>query len=526
MQLVEQGKLDLDADVNTYLKRVRIPATYSQPITLRTLMTHTAGFEQAGVGYEVSLDPAHLMPMVQALTQHMPARVRPPGLMSAYSNYGAALAGLIVEEVSGFSYVDYVQKNIFAPLDMRYATVAEPLPASLAPYKVPGYVREAGRFVAQPPTFEGGFAPAGSGSVSALDMAHFMIAHLQDGRYENRQILEPETAQLMHARAFQLDPRLPGMALGFYEQQLNGLRLLAHGGNDPYFNTELYLIPEKHLGIFVSCSGGAGDTAAAGVLQALLDRYFPAPAVSTPSVAGTAESLSKYVGSYWWTRRSENFIDKFYGLPAQISVNADAGHLLLGSGDDQIALAPVGVNFFQQINGPHKIAFRTAASGAVTYMFFDFLPFMPLERAPLLDRASFWYPLLAGAILIFLAALSVFVCRWRRIVAMEKAPRRALALVAVVAAWALATVIAGVVTLLLVDELTKLSRIPTSLNLFLLMPIVLVALTAVLSGTVIHCWLRRYGSVSVRLGCTVVTLAALVVCLFAHHWNLLGWRFG
>lgn len=246
MQLVEAGKLDLDTDVNTYLKTVKIPRTYEVPITLRHLMTHTAGFEEGGVGYQITTDPGKLpVSITETMAKHMPARVKPPGEMLSYSNYGASLAGLIVEEVSGVAYNDYIQKNIFDPLGMNYATVEEPVPASLEPYAALGYARANGEFVTKRPTYEGGFRPAGSASVSANDMAHFMIAHLQDGRYEDKQILKPETAKLMHSPAFQFDERLPAMDLGFYELNMNGLRVISHGGADELFNTALYLVPDK-----------------------------------------------------------------------------------------------------------------------------------------------------------------------------------------------------------------------------------------------------------------------------------------
>ncbi|GKU79416.1 serine hydrolase [Paenibacillus sp. L3-i20] len=210
MQLVEQGKIDLDKDVSTYLKTVQIPKSYSEPITMRHLMTHTAGFEEGGVGYQITTDAKKLpISISETLNKHMLARVQAPGEMMSYSNFGAALAGLIVEEVSGMAYNDYIQKNIFDPLDMKYATVQEPIPASLEPYSVLGYARENGQFATKPPTYEGGFRPAGSGAASAQDMAHFMIAHLQDGRFGEKNIFKPETAQLMHSLAFQFHKDMP-----------------------------------------------------------------------------------------------------------------------------------------------------------------------------------------------------------------------------------------------------------------------------------------------------------------------------
>ena len=117
MQLVAQGKLNLDADVNTYLD-FRIPETYPQPITLRHLLTHTAGFEDQHVAL-VALKEEDLAPPRAWLVSHIPARVRPPGERAAYSNYGAALAGYIVARVAGESYSQYVQDHLLNPLGMH-----------------------------------------------------------------------------------------------------------------------------------------------------------------------------------------------------------------------------------------------------------------------------------------------------------------------------------------------------------------------------------------------------------------------
>ncbi len=139
MQLVEQDRLDLNADVNTYLD-FRIPATLGDgdeddedasrlaPITLAHLLTHTPGFEDR-VFETVVEDSADLMPLGEWLASHIPTRVRPPGELTAYSNYGTALAGYIVERVSGLPYEQYVAQNILAPLGMTHTTAQRPLPA-------------------------------------------------------------------------------------------------------------------------------------------------------------------------------------------------------------------------------------------------------------------------------------------------------------------------------------------------------------------------------------------------------------
>jgi CubicO group peptidase (beta-lactamase class C family) len=133
MQLVEQGKLDLDKDINTYLKTFQVPAAFGAPITLRHLMTHTAGFQEGILGYFIGNDSTNIRPIEETLRRHIPTRVRPPGEFASYSNYGASLAGLIVEQVSGEPFAEYIERHIYQPLGIRYATFREPLPAALRP---------------------------------------------------------------------------------------------------------------------------------------------------------------------------------------------------------------------------------------------------------------------------------------------------------------------------------------------------------------------------------------------------------
>src|SRR6202789_3268192 len=176
MQLVEQGKIDLDADVNRYLD-FKIPPRDGLPITMRNLMQHTAGFEEQVKGL-ISEDPKApgLEPL---LKQWVPERVFAPGSTPAYSNYGAALAGYIVQRVSGESFNDYVKKHLFAPLDMQPSSFRQSFPETLAPLMSKGYVLGSG----EPHPFEiVGPAPPGAVASPAGDMAHFMVGHRHDGR--------------------------------------------------------------------------------------------------------------------------------------------------------------------------------------------------------------------------------------------------------------------------------------------------------------------------------------------------------
>ncbi len=530
MQLVEEGKLDLDTDVNTYLKGVKIPEVFGKPITLREIMTHTAGFEEGFLGYLISSDPNTQLPIATAMAVHRPAEVSPPGSMSAYSNYGAALAGLVVEQVSGMPYNAYVETHIFEPLDMHYATVQEPVPERLAPYVTTGYKFENGGEVAQPYEVIGGFRAAGSAAVSALDMTHLMLAHLQGGRYGDRQILKPATVDLMHATAFQLDPRFPGMALGLYHADINGRDAIGHGGDTQYCHSDMLLLPKDDVGVFLSFIT-PDNRVRDRIERAFFDRYFPRTAPELPRLpdAQAVRLAAKYQGAYEWTRRNHSALEKVLNLTQGLKVSAlRNGNLVVsGLGQDPIQFEPIGSNLYREVLLQDlKIAFRTDSHGRVTHMFFSEFPFMPTERAPWYDQASVW---LAAAAIIFLACLGSLAStyyRAREIRALPAAQKRAIWAAALTAFWAIATfaVLGGVLAVIGIDGL--LERIPTVLRVGLIMPLAFVALTIYLIVVTFGVWRHRFWSLGRRTGYSVMALAATLLCVFFWQWNLLGWHFG
>ena len=225
MQLVEQGKIDLDRDVNDYID-YKIPDAFGKPITMKNMLTHTPGFEEQIK--DLITFRTDSPDLGQYLKTHIPARIFPPGTVPAYSNYGAALAGYIVERVSGQPFSQYIEEHIFKPLGMDHSTFAQPLPTELAPNMSNGYQlgsEKELKFEMVTPF------PAGSLSSTAEDISRFMIANLQDGQFGDARILKPETAKLMHSRLFGLDPAANAMAYGFYEESRNGHRIIGHGGD-------------------------------------------------------------------------------------------------------------------------------------------------------------------------------------------------------------------------------------------------------------------------------------------------------
>jgi CubicO group peptidase (beta-lactamase class C family) len=322
MQQVEAGKIDLDADVNKYLD-FKIPDYQGKPITMRNLMTHTAGFEEA-LKNLIAEDPKKLIKLGPYLKLWTPARIHPAGEVPAYSNYGAALAGYVVERVSGEPFDDYVQHHIFDPLGMQHATFVQPLPAKYAGDMAKGYMRASDKAKPYELVFAG---PAGSSAVSGADMAKFMIAHLQDGRYGSVQILKPETAKLMHTMADQPLPPFPGMALGFYRDDHNGHEIIAHGGDTVVFHSDLNLFLKDGVGLYISMNSvgkeGAAHTIRGQLLQEFADRYFPgAPAADLPTVATAKQDAQVMAGTYWASRRTDGTPLLMFYVPQQTQIKA------------------------------------------------------------------------------------------------------------------------------------------------------------------------------------------------------------
>lgn len=301
MQLVEQGKLDLDRDVNEYLD-FKIPATYGEPITLRRCMTHTPGFEEAVKDLFVR-NAGELKPLRDYVANHTPRRIFPPGKIPAYSNYATALAGYIVERVSGQPYNEYIRDQILLPLGMNRSTFAQPLPPELEPLMSKGYKLASD---GEKPFEVVQAGPAGSLSTTATDIARFMLAHLQQGRFEKAQILKPETVRLMHTRQFGYAEELNGMALGFYEEDRHGHHIIGHGGDTQYFHSDLHLMLDANLGFFISFnSQGRGDVSSRSIIwERFLDRYFShQPSAANPPGSAVADARA-IAGSYIASRRS------------------------------------------------------------------------------------------------------------------------------------------------------------------------------------------------------------------------------
>lgn len=331
MQLVEAGRIDLNADVNRYLDfRISPPG---RAVTINDLMQHRGGFEE-GLKDLLASDPKLLKTTERYLKENTRPFLFKPGEAPAYSNYGVALAGYIVQRVSGEPFETYVARHITGPLGMAHTTFVQPLPPALAPLAAKGYDTSDG----PPHAYElVGTAPAGSVASTADDMARFMLAHLGGGSYGGARILRPETVAFMHRPPTPPAPGFDTMAHGFFWMQRNGTTVIGHGGDTIVFHTDLALLPEKNVGLFMSFSSRGERDAVYGVRERLfdlfMDRYFPAtPAPLPPAIASAAADARALAGHYESSRRVETgFISLFYLLQQDVVSADDDGTISVSS---------------------------------------------------------------------------------------------------------------------------------------------------------------------------------------------------
>ncbi len=356
MQLHEQGKLDLDRDVNDYLTSLQIPASYSQPITTANLMTHTGGLEDRIIGL-FSLDPESIKPYGEILSSDLPERVRPPGWVSSYSNHGVGVAGALVEDVSGLSWPEYVAQNILEPLDMNHSTAFQPLPEDLVAHMSNGYRYEAGKHAEK--GFE--FIPLGAAggiSASAVDMSKFAMAHLNQGAIPGGRILRQETAKQMHSPLFQPYSELNGWLHGFVDYTSNNTFMLGHNGGTFWFFTEFVLIPQENVSIFLSTNTAGGGAVNGAVFRGLRDRYFPVEVV-LPAGPEQGVDLKLLSGSYATFRHPVTTVGKLLRAAGTINVTAtDDGQLMVaGLGSNPTYWQESASGFFQNVDSGRKMKF-------------------------------------------------------------------------------------------------------------------------------------------------------------------------
>ncbi len=530
MQLVEAGRLDLDQDVNRYLQSLQIPESYPAPITLSTLLAHTAGFEDRALRL-FRRHPDDLLPLDRVVARELPTRIRPPGQVGAYSNYGSALAALVVQEVSGLQWERFAEIRILEPLALTRTSVRQPLPPELEPHAAVSYDFRDGEFLPQP--FElPAASPAGGASASALDMLRFAAALMSD-RADQPSILGTETRLRMQATLYSPTPEVPGMAHGFLLADWNGRRVLFHPGDLLFAHAGLYLLPEEEFALFVAFNAADGGRAREDFIIALREHLFPSrtPAPPPPDAGAAPPPPVALEGWYRPLRRAESTLDKLAELFEQIRVEAPAPGMLR----TRPFLRParlwqeVRPMLYREVRRPQTLVFVTTED-ATLRMFEGDRAVVGHERARWFETAAFHLYLLTACVLVLLTPLLFPVInllmdiRSDRMLA-RRAPTQTPA-----------RLLAALVSLLFLTFLGWVAYQAANPEQFvydlhpawvwmLLLPLTAAVLSVVQAVVTVLAWRGGYWSFLGRLHYTLTTLAALAMSWQLGYWNFLGWNY-
>lgn len=518
MQLQGQGKIDLDADINQYLD-FKIPDTYpGHPITMRNLLTHTPGFEEMSAAEATQAEAFGK----QNLIDTMPERVFPPGKYASYSNYGAELAGYIVQRVSGMPFNDYVKKNIFAPLNMTMSDFEDPLPASEKKYETQTFYFKDGVFVPGADQPLKAVAPAGSMKSTATDMANFMIAQLQDGRFGDGRIMSEKSAVLLHTQHFTYDSRLPGMCYGFYEGEMNGIRYYQHGGDTTTYHAEMALFPEQQLGIYISTNTDAAHSSPIRdlLVKSVLDRYYPVAPGNPDPMEGYKERASRFTGSYVSTRSVFTGPAKYVTMMTpSFSISSEAnGTALLKSGSGAVAGKYVEIQpgLLQQIDGINRLGF-VEENGQPVFFAMSAFPVFAFMKQAFYETPGFNRGLLSVLGAVFMLCLFYVVISLLRRNPSKRSP--SIPLMAVIPMLALS--IAGIASVWGAYVFPADTANEHAVNAFHFGLLISGLLSAVMLVVCAVLWGDEGQGILAKAAALAITLAGVVLTIWGWYWNLI-----
>jgi len=535
MQLVEQGKLNLDTDVNQYLDFQIRPAPHSvsdKPVTLRNLMTHTGGFEESILNILLT-DPKKAISLRDNLIQNQPNRIYPPGEVPAYSNYGVGLASYIVQRTSGEPFEQYVQEHIFNPLGMAHSSFYQPLPKSLEKLPSEGYHGNTTKPVVG---FEI-FNPVGAGGLSstAPDMGRFGSMLLNGGSLDGHQILKAETLAQMWTPQYQANPQMPPICMGFYQDWRNNLRWIGHEGDLIAFHSLFFVEPTQKIVLFISYnSAGGGAEPRPELIDFFSDRYFPGAPAFTP-MKTTPDDMKQIAGTYQTTRRADSTRLAVSNLFGQRNLGFDKdGNLVSSAIKDlrghPLKWKPVGKDLWQAEGEQSKMFAIRDGSGHIVRIAVSF-PGVQVQRVAWYENGKWLIPAFSISLAILAAVLLATILRTGRRIFLRKRVKLAPQPGTVWLSWG--PRLAAITWIVLLSGVGGffMSKgdefLPPNPDWFIWLNLLngavglclLFSLFAVISG--IRVWRRDLRWIT-KVKFTLVAVACVVVSYWAVHWHLIG----
>lgn len=307
MQLVEQGKINLDDPVNQHLRAYKVlhRDTGAPPVTIRHMLTHVAGIGEtrdiADIVRPVIGLAADMKKPVLSMAEYYSGQLTPevyPEQKWAYSNHAFATLGQLVEDVSGVPFAQYMIKNIFEPLGMFKTDYV--LSERVRPELAQGYKWKKGKFIPIPYQR---LVTTGCGAVhsSIHELALYTAALMNGGANEHGRVLKPETLAQMFESQLPYDQRVFTMGLAFFLlNKFPGHRVVEHSGGWPGFISEMLVAPDDKLAVivFTNTSSGAPTFIAERILNSLLRLPDPILTFKEQNLLETPHQWENFCGFY------------------------------------------------------------------------------------------------------------------------------------------------------------------------------------------------------------------------------------
>jgi CubicO group peptidase (beta-lactamase class C family) len=527
MQLVEQGKLDLFADVNDYLSAFTIDRSYDQPITLATLLEHTDGFDVVHIGV-AARGPNDLMPLEHYLARRLPPRVRQPGMSAVYGEHGMALAGYLVEIAAGMPYVEYMRTQLLDVVGMKRSDFQ--LRPDMRSNVCVAYLRAGDRQLPVVPEHAYHIVPAAGLYTTAEDLGRFMIAHLERGKVGGARVLSETTADLMCQQKFGVHPLLSAWSYGFHTRMHAGEFCIEHGGMSLRTICQLLIMPERRVGFAI-----AGNSLSMQLhkefLSAFLKRYFgdrnDAPPFD-PLASGVIDPLH-FEGWYEAMHRSYSSLERLNDISRQTRVEVTSPTTLTtrSTHDDVVKWFRIAPTVYESEDGEARMAFVHDRNDNVVGLLNG-----PHECARLAWWATvpFQRGLFGALAIVFLTGLAApalgAVIGRKKPSANAISPRRRLqTLLMCGLCGANLLFFAGLAFVLQnTSHLEFIFGVPIEMQLLLWLPVVTVAIAPAVTGFALSSWIDGDGSLLRRAHESLIAVAGLAFIAQAAHWNLLGFN--
>ncbi|WP_392486157.1 serine hydrolase domain-containing protein [Haloimpatiens sp. FM7315] len=532
MKLQEEGKIDLNKNIDKYIKPYKVINNYKEQVTCRNLLTHSSGVDEASELNGNTRDEKSIKSQEYYFDNHIPIVVRKPNTVSRYSNQGYNLLGYIIEKVSGMSYEEYIKKNILEPLKMDSSLVRLKNNNTTKSY---GYGGTDGTYNESPLAYQ---YTSGSAGINATvkDMKNFMIAHLNNGEFQGNRLLNKKTSIMMKNKQFSNDNSLSGMGYGFIRSNRNGQEILKHEGALPSGSTTtLFLMPKEGLGIYIATN--SLNPLPFNFEEEFLNSFYPNKNNNFNEIKpNPAKDFSKYEGTY----RSYDGIAKSNimkigflfdsSMDMKIKDNKD-GTLTLNeytSAKEEVTTTLVqkkdGV--FARKDGRGDFAFKTDINSKVTYAFND-VSHNSFEKISFFEGRAFNIAIFVIAMIIFIINIirTVILFIKRKVKKTGYKSCRSIKIIKETNLVSNILNIAGIVgTVIMAMTMISINDFTFAYLLYTFLGFLIVSTILSICGLIdlIYIWVKNRVKTSEKIYFTSLTITNFIFIWFIYYFNLLG----